>query len=173
MKPFYIILLILWFVLAYFLCQINLYDQPTAEKMSEVVTVEPESETENTDECVPVLMFKDNEFIEISRENFKFKYSHYNHNLISSEFEDVLIKVAQYLGNNPSRRMKIKGLFLKEEENSTDYENLGLARAYAVKTYFLKQGVNTSQLLTSAKLANPECYVEETLVKGVVVAFDK
>ena len=67
--------------------------------------------------------------------------------------------------------MKNKGLFLKDEENNTDYENLGLARAYAVKTYFLKQGVNTSQLLTSAKLANPECYNEGTLEKGIVVAF--
>ncbi len=169
MKPFYIILLILWFALAYFLCLNNLCEQSPSVIETEVAVIESASET--TDDCVAALLFKDNDFKVVSKDNFKFNYSNFNHNLISPEFEELLIKVAQYLGNNPSRKMKIKGLFLKDEENNTDYENLGLARAYAVKTYFLKQGVNTSQLLTSAKLANPECYNEGTLEKGIVVAF--
>jgi outer membrane protein OmpA-like peptidoglycan-associated protein len=155
--------------LAYFLCLNNLCEQAPSTIETEAAVIEPASET--VDDCVAALLFKDNDFKVVSKDNFKFNYSNFNHNLISPEFEELLIKVAQYLGNNPNRKMKIKGLFLKEEENNTDYENLGLARAYAVKTYFLKQGVNTSQLLTSAKLANPECYNEGTLEKGIVVAF--
>jgi|GEM_PF-1660341 len=171
MKPFYIILLFIWFALAYFLCQSN-FCAPNSNFVNAKETLaEIEPASVSTDNCVAALLFKDNDFKIISKENFRFNYSNFNHNLISPEFEESLVKVAQYLGDNPERKMKIKGLFLKEEENNTDYENLGLARAYAVKTYFLKQGVNTSQLLTSAKLANPECYIDNTLQKGVVVAF--
>lgn len=169
MKVFYAIILIVWFALAYFFFNKYLTEKTPRVETADVV----QTEIDSTDECVAALLFKDEAFKLVSKENFKFLKSNFNHNLLSPEFESSLLKVAKYLDENPSRKMKIKGLFLKEEENNTDYENLGLARAYSVKTYFLRLGVNSSQLLTSAKLANPECYVDNTLEKGIVVAFGK
>ena len=167
MRPFYFILLLIWFALAYFLCQSRLC-HTEAPILSESIT---EPATDTTDLCIPALLFKDADFKVISKENFKFLNSQYNHFILSPEFEEKLKSVAIYLDENPNRKMKIKGLFLKNETNDTDYANLGLARAYNVKTYFLRLGVNSSQLLTSAKLANPECFEGDTLEKGIVVAF--
>ena len=73
MKPFYIILLVLWFALAYFLCANHLCEQSPPVVKTEAAVIEPASE--NSDDCVAALMFKDNDFKIVSKENFKFNYS--------------------------------------------------------------------------------------------------
>ena len=67
--------------------------------------------------------------------------------------------------------MQIKGYYLAEETNNTNYENLGLARANMVKAYFLEQGVNSDQLKTMGKPGNPNCMDDGVLQKGIAIAF--
>lgn len=165
MRSIYFILLLLWFVLAYFLINKNVSDDHFVELKKEI----PITETQN---CESKLVFKDQDFLMVTKENFKFLKSNFNHNNLNENFQDSLLKVAHYLDANPQRKMKIKGYYLKDEENTTDYENLGLARANSVKTYFLTLGVNSSQLLTSSKITVPECFNNENILnKGIVVAF--
>ncbi|MBT8232347.1 MAG: hypothetical protein HKO66_13275 [Saprospiraceae bacterium] len=164
MRPLYIALIIIWFVLGYFLCNKYISNNSGESQIEATPLLKGEP-------CKPALLFKDGDFKKVSLENFKFSRNSFDHYLLSPEFEELLLSIGKYLDENPKRKMKIKGLFLEDETNQTEYENLGLARAYSVKTYFLTLGVNSSQLLASAKLANPNCFDGDVLQKGVVVAF--
>ncbi len=57
-----------------------------------------------------------------------------------------LQSLASYLKANPKKLMKCIGYFAEGEENLTSFPSLGLARADAIRQYFLRSGVSEKQL---------------------------
>lgn len=169
MRLVYVILLIIWLALGYYWFS-NKYQNNT---ISFKPNTQAESVQSNID-CKPNLHFVDNshKLLVKSKSNFKFQRSTYNHLEIDTSFQSQLVKVAEFLSENPEVKMQIKGMYDETEENKSNYENIGLARASNVKTYFLTLGTNSSQILTTSKLLVTDCFDKDSiLTKGVVVAF--
>ncbi|WP_299059266.1 OmpA family protein [uncultured Polaribacter sp.] len=73
---------------------------------------------------------------------------------VSNGVLDVISKLKEQLLKNPSQVLDITGLFKVDETNTTDFENLGLARANSIKDFLISLGVSDKQLSTSFKLDN-------------------
>lgn len=76
--------------------------------------------------------------------------------------KEMLGNVAAYLHNHPNRKVTIFGCYLKEELNTSEYENLGLARAEALRQYLENIGLPAPQMET-----NFEELVENPMIEGV------
>jgi len=61
---------------------------------------------------------------------------------------DYLTRVYAYLNSNPNSQMTIKGFYKPSERDTTAgiYENLGLARADAIRNWFTKKGMNANRI---------------------------
>ena len=65
-----------------------------------------------------------------------------------------------------SQLLKITGQYFPEEENTTDYPDLGLARAYATKA-LLAETMDTSQMVISSQEVAPRSGVRDKPFGGV------
>jgi len=65
---------------------------------------------------------------------------------VKTEFNDL----ATYLIERPTKSVTLNGHYLATEENTTSFDNLGLARAGGMKSHLLRLGVPTTQLLTGS-----------------------
>ena len=168
MRTLYLILLFLWLIIGYFICQRYICNQTGSSTASGVAAV-----AANDGDCSPALVLKDTstDLDLISEENFKFDNSKDSYSTIGDDLSIILGTIVTHLGENPNTLMQIKGYYLAEETNNTNYENLGLARANMVKAYFLEQGVNSDQLKTMGKPGNPNCMDDGVLQKGIAIAF--
>jgi OmpA-OmpF porin, OOP family len=104
-------------------------------------------------------------------DNLRFKQSNFAYAPYGQGLSDVFKRTADYLKANPSRAMRITGLYGDSERNTSIYENLGLGRANKVKNIFTELGVPTNQLFTEAsKLTEPN-FVQDTLIGGAAFSF--
>ncbi len=86
----------------------------------------------------------------------------YNFNVSSSAILMPLAKsvtdciggLASFLNDNSGKVINITGFYKSNEENSTAFPNLGLARANAVKNHLVENGILSSQINTMGKLIN-------------------
>ncbi len=170
MRTFLLIFLLLWLLGGYFLCKKHLCGDsgPTQSESSKTVPV-----IAGDDVCSSKLYLKDKatDFDKVCDENFQFLMSSDTYLTPGTGLTQTLSDVIDYLGAHPDRRIQIKGYYLENEDNNTNYQDLGLARANYVKTYFLEQGVNSEQLTTLGKLGNDSCFENDTLKKGIAIAF--
>lgn len=74
--------------------------------------------------------------------------------LIPGEVKGEFGKVAAYLADHPDRKLNIAGHYLASEENTSSFENLGLARAAALKDSLIAMGVNASRIGIAGVLKN-------------------
>ncbi len=69
--------------------------------------------------------------------------------------ENNVAKLADYLKANPQRQLVVTGRYQGDEENNTEFADLGLARGEQIKTQLLALGVDPQQLVvTSEKSSN-------------------
>lgn len=168
MRAFLLFVLLLWFLLGYFLCKKYICNHTdSATKAAGVPLIDDNSECSSK----LYLLDKETDFNDVSEENFQFLNSSDAYLALSDDFTYFLADLVDYLGSEADRRIQIKGFYLGSETNSTSYEDLGLARANNVKTYFLEEGVNPEQLTTFSKLGSLECFESDTLKKGIAIAF--
>ncbi len=64
-------------------------------------------------------------------------------------FDASLDSVATYLQNNPDRQLTLTGYYTASETNSSNFANLGIARAEAIKALLVQRGVEAGSLLTT------------------------
>ena len=69
-----------------------------------------------------------------------------------SKVEAELATLATYLKANPTRKLTLKGFYKSSENNTTQWPNLGVARAEEVKKYLVSKGVPATQLSTVGEL---------------------
>ena len=75
-----------------------------------------------------------------------------------------------FLAQNPDKIINITGLYTDEETNNTAFPNLGLARANAVKNYFVDNGIPSSQTNTFGKLMADMIPQENTFLGPITYA---
>jgi OmpA-OmpF porin, OOP family len=167
MRKFYLILLFLWLIIGYFICKKYICNDGGGTETSAAEVVPSD------DDCSVKLVFIDtiSNLNLVSNDNFQFEKSNDKYLSLDDDLKILLANVVSHLGENPNTLMQLKGYYLSDEVNSTEYENLGLARANAVKAYFLEQGANSDQIKTIGKNGNQNCMEGNTLRKGIAVAF--
>lgn len=102
---------------------------------------------------IPPLNISDDGKLALSSDmNFGFKKSMSAPNYANVKAE--LDSLASYLKANTGRKTIITGLYSSIEQNSTSFENLGVARADAVKQYLIAAGVPSGQVGTAGKLVD-------------------
>jgi len=88
-----------------------------------------------------------------SNENFNFKASDFSIiEPVSDGLKTQIGRVATYLKDNPEKTINITGHYTGSENNKTAFPNLGLARANAIKNYFVSTGMSSKAINTFGKL---------------------
>ncbi len=100
-----------------------------------------------------VLRDADGDFSLKIDENFNFNASRFSIlDSVSGNVNDGIAKLKDYLDANPLKRFNITGYYTSDETNNSAYPNLGLARANAVKNYFVSKGIPSRLMNTFGKL---------------------
>lgn len=96
---------------------------------------------------------KDGNYTINSNDNFNFNDSNFKIlKPVSEELKNSVLGLKTYFDKNPSKRISITGYYTSKEINNSAYPNLGLARANAVKNYFVSQGVSSKIIDTHGAL---------------------
>ena len=86
-------------------------------------------------------------------ENFNFKGSNFSISQpISANILDAIEKLKVYLSNNPSKYVNISGVYTSKEKNTSELENLGLARANSIKDYLVSLGFSADKINIKSEL---------------------
>lgn len=110
---------------------------------------------------------KDGDFSINSNENFNFSPSSFKINgSVSEKIKGTIGQLKNYFVDKPSKYLNIKGYYADFETNNSVFPNLGLARANAVKKYFIDQGFNHSQINILSELTD-KITPEMSLLKGM------
>lgn len=98
--------------------------------------------------------FSDGDFAYKVNDNFNFNVSSYNYlEPLSQKVRDGIAPgLQQYLTENATKVIDITGYYKNDETNNSAYPNLGIARANAVKNYFVSQGISSTHINTYGKL---------------------
>ena len=87
------------------------------------------------------------EFSFSSDDNFNFDTSGYTIlRPVSASVNEGIDELQLYLNANENKSVDITGLFKGEEDNNSAFPNLGMARANAVKNYFISKGIPSSRM---------------------------
>jgi len=90
-----------------------------------------------------------------SNDNFNFLVS--DHRIVWPVSKDVSVGIAElqlYFGANDERMLEIIGLYTTSEKNTSRFQDLGTARANAVKDYLILQGIPSTRMVISGKVKN-------------------
>jgi OmpA-OmpF porin, OOP family len=105
-------------------------------------------------------------------ENLTFATNGYEYKQpLSAKLNAVFQQTADYLKANPTRGLKITGIYASSEKNTSVYENLGLGRANNVKTIFTTLGVPATQIMTDAYLQPDLSLANNQVVGGATYSF--
>lgn len=100
-------------------------------------------------------------------DNFNFKTSSFSIiNPVSTNVTSSILKLKDYLQENPLKTIDITGYYKSNETNNSAYPNLGLARANAVKNYLVSSGVSVKQINTTSTLNDAINPNEENILFG-------
>ena len=93
--------------------------------------------------------------------------------VLSTAMNSIMDSLAHYTsGANPSKLITVTGQYASSEKNNTQFENLGLARADAMKKLLMAKGVSGKSILTESKLSEDVFFTPtDTLIGGISFAF--
>lgn len=99
-------------------------------------------------------------------DNFNFNTSEFSIvKPLSENLNSGIDKLGNYLSNNSFKNINITGLYTSSEKNTSAFPNLGLARANAIKNYFISKGFSSKQMNLFG-LLNDNLIPDGTLFKG-------
>jgi len=98
--------------------------------------------------------FSDGDFSYDVNDNFNFNVSSSDYlEPLSQKVRDGIVPgLKNYMTENANKVINITGYYKSDEANNSAFPNLGLARANAVKNYFVSQEIPSSQINTMGKL---------------------
>jgi len=79
--------------------------------------------------------------------------------------------LAQYLKGHPNRQTTVEGFYTNTENNTTDFENLGLARAESIKEKLITLGAPVENVFTKGTQRTDLNFKENLLYNGVTFSF--
>ncbi len=122
----------------------------------------PETEPEAT--SYP-FAFSNGEYAYNVNDNFNFELSSTDIlSPLSGKVTSGVASLKTFLAENTDKVINITGLYKASETNNTAFPNLGLARANAVKNYFVDNGIPSAQTNTFGKLMTSLVPQENTLL---------
>ncbi|OMP32075.1 OmpA family protein [Mangrovimonas sp. DI 80] len=124
------------------------------DKVEEIVVEEIVSEPVIEPTKNPFLVQDANGNLDVKvNDNFNFKTSEMTIlEPLSGKVTDGVMQLSAYLAENPDKSVSITGYYNSDEVNHTAYPNLGLARAGAVKNYFVSKGISSRVIDTHGKM---------------------
>lgn len=168
MRPLYLILLLLWFVASYFLCKDCFCNTVSAATSTGAAAVGAAAATDSDEGCMTELKFEYGDaFMKATSENFRFDISDAVHNDPSDVLNGVVGDVVSFLTENDNLFVQLTGYYLDGEENSTEFDNLGIARAKGVREMLKDAGVPGNQITTMGEMAESICVNDGVLQKGI------
>ena len=87
--------------------------------------------------------------------------------VVASAIDTSLRRVKQYLSGHPDEALYITGWYDDSEENKTLMDNLGLARAEAMKRHLVASGVPKRQIGTLGSSSMDLTFLGDTLYNGL------
>lgn len=87
-----------------------------------------------------------------------------------SAVKSELDSLVEYLRAKPDRNLNIKGFYNSSETNTTQWPDLGIARAENVKSYLISLGISKDRLTTSSEMTD-DLAINNNKVNGGI-AFD-
>jgi OOP family OmpA-OmpF porin len=119
---------------------------------------------------LPPLKIVDGTALQLASDgNFGFAKSGAIPNMNSVQFE--LDSLSHYLVANPGKKVTITGYYSQAEVNSTNYPNLGIARAEEVKSYLVKGGLPDSTVATRGEQLESIQFSPDSMRGGIDFAF--
>lgn len=154
-KTSYLLWILLTIILGtiayYFLCCKPCLEAANSEAAVEDIVTEPEVKvaTKNMFSMIDSessLKFDAND-------NFNFKGSAFSIiEPVSDGLKSQIEKLSVYIKNNPGKTVEVTGHYTSNENNTSAFPNLGLARANAVKNYFVSNGMSSKVINSYGKL---------------------
>ncbi len=112
--------------------------------------------------------FKDGDYGYEVADNFNFNLSSGDFVLpVSPDINSGIEGLKFFLEDNTGKAINITGYYTSDEENTTSWPNLGLARANSVKNYLVGLGVPSAQTNTFGKLMD-DMVPSESILLGPV-----
>lgn len=85
---------------------------------------------------------------------------------ISDKVGNAVNQVVQYFNDNPEKELTITGYYKSDENNNSAYPNLGLARASAIKNYFVQRGMPSRHISTRGQQMNEIIADDNSILYG-------
>ncbi len=85
--------------------------------------------------------------------------------------DSFFVAVANHLNQNPHRELLLTGTYLVDETNSTRFDNLGIARAEALKLLLYKAGASVDRIMVEGLVANNIIQTNGQLINAVSFKF--
>ena len=129
-------LIIGFFLHWYFCCNDNCTKDTMTDETSQGNTLAP----------LP-FKFEDGDITIRSNDNFNFMSS--NHTIVQPLSEDLLSCIKEmitHFSKNKDKKLNISGFFKEEENNSSNFDNLGIAPATAIKRFLIEHGLSANQI---------------------------
>ena len=148
-KTTYLLGILVTLIIGFFLHRYFCYNQSCTKN-----AVEEEALQEKTSTLFP-FKFEDGKTTISSNDNFNFKLSDYA--IIEPLSEDLMSYIKEmnkHLGKYTNKKLNITGLFKNGEKNASNFENLGIARAIAIKRFLTEHGLLAKQISTFGKKDN-------------------
>lgn len=137
-------------ILYYFFCCKPCLE--SANKGTESKNIAVESQVKTTKNAFSINDSKNNLKFN-SNDNFNFKSSSFSIlEPVSNGLKSQIERLSTYIKDNPNKTVDITGRYTSEENNTSTFPNLGLARANAVKNYFVSNGIPSNLINTFDKL---------------------
>ena len=163
-----IIIMIIGMILQWYLCCRTTGTEAITPQAPEVVAT-PEPPAEPTFTNYPfTIPDGGNGFAYDTKNNIDFDVSSFKiRRPIDIGVKEGIIKLGNFLKENPDKAIDITGYYTDQEQYDGSFPNLGLARANAVKNYFVGKEISSKQINTFGELRN-EMIPDGTIYKGPV-----
>jgi len=109
-------------------------------------------------------------FINKSGENIYFNSAGRNvaFPVIPADLKTQLKEIKTYLDNNANKAIEVTGLYTKDDDKPSGYDNLGLARAENLKLELLRMGIKNEQIIPKGQLSSSEILTFQDKLTGAV-----
>jgi len=158
MRLFVTFLLLLWYLIAtyWYVCEINQNNCSCLPWRSA-----------NVIQSTPLLINDGEVTVANSNENF-YVYPNRQNLGISDSMQGVLQQLQHYLAANPNKQLQVLGQYSPEEKYTGNENNIGVARAKALKMALVTSGADAASIITGAQLV-PNFPIDKDSISG---AFD-
>ncbi len=113
----------------------------------------------------------DGDFKASSTGNYNFPKSAAAITITDHAKENYFKKTATYLAANPGKMLALTGVYGSGEVNKTEFGNLGIARAEAVKTVLVNDGAKEDQISTTGIEKSDLGFIDKKLYNSVDFEF--